>query len=86
VERETLESVIRSRPFGEVSLVVSPAMALDTTLRDLKDRLPMDYEVRDGADAWRMAAGFSLGGMAIGAAGAFLLAKRRNGARSRKGS
>ena len=47
-ERHALETLIRSRPFGETAfvVVVGPHRALDPNLRVLRDRLGIEFEVR----------------------------------------
>ena len=45
-ERELLEDLIRSRPFGETAFVAGPAQALDNELRALVHRLELELDLR----------------------------------------
>lgn len=45
-ERELLEDLIRSRPFGETAFVAGPAQALDNELRALVHRLDLELDLR----------------------------------------
>ena len=45
-ERELLEDLIRSRPFGETAFVAGPAQALNSKLRDLVRRLELELDLR----------------------------------------
>ncbi len=45
-ERDLLEDLIRSRPFGETAFVAGPAQALDNELRALVHRLDLELDLR----------------------------------------
>ena len=45
-ERHALETLVRSRPFGETAFLMSPQRALDPNQRALQDRLGIEFEVR----------------------------------------
>ena len=49
-ERELLEDLMRSRPFGETAFVAGPTQALDSKLRDLVRRLDLELDLRWMAD------------------------------------
>lgn len=78
-EKELLETLIRSRPFGETALVVDAREALDADLRALRDRLGMEVEVRmpghQGLPLW-ITAVCSLAALLLGI-GVALLVKRK---------
>ena len=49
-ERELLEDLMRSRPFGETAFVAGPSQALDNELRVLVHRLDLELDLRWMAD------------------------------------
>jgi hypothetical protein len=49
-ERDLLEDLIRSRPFGETAFVAGPTQALDNELRALVHRLDLELDLRWMAD------------------------------------
>ncbi len=49
-EKELLEDLMRSRPFGETAFVAGPAQALDNELRALVHRLDLELDLRWMAD------------------------------------
>ncbi len=79
-ERHLLETLVRSRPFGETAFVVDPRQALDADLEALRDHLGIEFEVRlpDGAGVplgWAAAA--SLAALLLGTGSALLVVRRR---------
>lgn len=56
-ERHLLETVLRSRPFGETAFIVDPGEVLKADLQALEDRLGIEFKVRWRLENFRPAAG-----------------------------